>query len=74
MTVPIAATSLMRLLDAVTVEALLIQHLRILPNADTSLFRKADRFFGIPPVPGPYKIHSIAPTLLYLSHKIVHYR
>ena len=30
--------------------------------------------FSVPPVPGPYKIHSITPTLLYLSHKIVHHR
>ena len=36
----------MQPLDAVPVEAPLIQYLRILPNADTLLFRKVDSFFG----------------------------
>ena len=43
---PIVATSLMQPLDVVLIEALLIQYLRILPNADSLLFHKADRFFG----------------------------
>ena len=34
-------------LDMILIEALLIQYLRILPNADTFLFRKTDRFFGL---------------------------
>ena len=36
----------MRPLDAVPVEAPLIQYSRILPNADPLLFRKVDSFFG----------------------------
>ena len=32
--------------NVVLVEPLLIQRLAILPHTDTSLFRKADRFFG----------------------------
>ena len=33
-------------LDAVQIEALLIEYLRNFRNANTSLFQKADRFFG----------------------------
>ena len=44
---PSAAILLTWPLDMILIEALLIQYLRILPNADTFLFRKTDRFFGL---------------------------
>ena len=43
---PIVATSLTWPLGMVLIEALLKQYLRIVPNVDTSLLRKANRFFG----------------------------
>ena len=44
---PSAAILLTWPLDMILIEALLIQYLRILPNADTFLFCKMDRFFGL---------------------------
>ena len=47
------------------------EYLIALRNADTSLFRKADRLCGPARL---YKIHSIMRTLASLSHKIVRHR
>ena len=60
----------MQPLDVVLIGASLIHYLRILPNADSLLFHKADLGFSVPLIPRLYKIHWIMWTLACLSHKI----
>ena len=65
------ATSLTQPLDTVPTEAILIQYLRILQNADNLPFCKVNKFFSIPLVPRLYKIYWIMWMLACLLHKIV---